>query len=404
MKLLSPALSGLIALFAIAADRAPADTFELSGGGEVVGEIVDRPEGGDFVVRTVDGVQVTLSRSTVARTVQESEAKIEYAQRSRAAADTVASHRELAAWCREHGLAAEADVHFARLLELDPNDEAARRSLGYARVGKRWLTREQLMAAHGMRLYEGKYRTEQDIAIRQREAQYGAVETDWFASLRLWCDWLRGGREARVQEALAKIAAVNDPSAAPAVIKLLKQEEDEGIFATLLDVLGRLNHPQGIETLVGLSLDDVTDATREKCLDYLTAADRPVSIVPYVQALKSKDNRVVNWAGTALGRLGDPAAVSPLIDAVVTRHKYQVQAGNPGQTNAAFDPSGTGGGGLSFGGGAPKVIERDEENPEVLRALIKLTGEQNFGYDAQAWRRWFVDQQMHERVNLRRDE
>ena len=45
-------------------------------------------------------------------------------------------------------------------------------------------------------------------------------------------------------------------------------------------------------------------------------------IVPYVNALKSKDNEVVNLAGLALGQLNDPAAISPLIDALVTTHKY----------------------------------------------------------------------------------
>ena len=72
--------------------------------------------------------------------------------------------------------------------------------------------------------------------------------------------------------------------------------------------------------------------------------------------------------------------------------------------SAGFDPSGAGGGGFSFGGNGPKVIERTQENIRVLRALATLSGNQDFGYDQLAWRRWFVDRQMHDRVNSRRDE
>jgi hypothetical protein len=40
----------------------------------------------------------------------------------------------------------------------------------------------------------------------------------------------------------------------------------------------------------------------------------------------------------------------------------------------------------------------------VLQALVKLSGNQNFEYDKPAWRAWFVDMQMRQRVNARRDE
>jgi HEAT repeat protein len=142
---------------------------------------------------------------------------------------------------------------------------------------------------------------------------------------------------------------------------------------------------------------------REQCLDYLMSFERPVSILPYVQALKDKDNVIVNHAGAALGKLGNPAAISPMIDALVTTHKYQVHAAPPGQIGAAFDPRG-GGGGLQMGGNGPQIVERDRENLSVLRALEKLTANHEFDFDEQAWRRWYVDRQMREHVNSRRDE
>src|SRR5690606_30513229 len=104
----------------------------------------------------------------------------------------------------------------------------------------------------------------------------------------------------------------------------------------------------------------------------------------------------VNLAGYALGKIGDPAAISPMIDALVTSHKYLIQPEGPGGGNTfnptfSSGPGGLSGGGLSMGGNGPKLIQKDERNGAVLQALIKLSGKQNFEYDEAAWRAWFVD-------------
>jgi hypothetical protein len=393
-----------IVLFAVAS-RAQADVFELKDGGQVTGELVERTEGGDYVVRTADGVQATLGRAQVQRIVPQDETTAEYERRSRTAPDTAEAHRELAEWSRQNGLTDEADHHLERVVDLDPEDEAARRSLGYERVGDRWLTREEQMAARGMVFFDGRWRTPQDVAVRQRDDAEGDVEAEWVGRLRRWRGWLDSDREDRVEEARAQIAAIDDPYAAAALVKLLEDEEDEWAFELLLATLGRLDTALTVQTLVAYSLEYDDAEIRALCVDYLVGGGRPVSIVPYVQALKSGDNIIVNRAGEALGVIGDPEAMSPLIDALVTTHKYTVQpsGGGPGDITAGFSPSG-GGGGLQMGGNKPQIIERDRENLRVLRALTTLSGGQNFDYDELAWRHWFVDQQMRQHANARRDE
>jgi hypothetical protein len=378
------------------------DVYELKDGGAVAGELVERRENGDYLIKTAEGAQVAVARQQLQRIVPRNKAADEYLVRSRTTPDTVDGHRKLAAWCNEHGLAAEADAHLARLAELDPNDQQARTSLGFQRVNGRWLTRDEVMQSRGLQMYEGKYRTPQDIAIRERDKLESSVAVDWFSRLRLWRGWLNDRRPERVAEAQRQMATVSDPQATPALVKLLNAEDDEWVFELLLAALGRMRDPLAVQTLVSYSLDDDDLEIREQCLDYLMASDRPVSILPYVQALNAKDNVIVNHAGAALGKLGDPAAISPLIDALVTKHKYQVQGGQqPGQIGASFSPSG--GGGLQMGGNGPKIVEMEKKNAEVLRALEKLTGNREFDYDERAWRRWYVDRQMREHINSRRD-
>jgi hypothetical protein len=278
-------------------------------------------------------------------------------------------------------------------------------------VGTRWLSRDDLMVQRGLVFFEGKYRTPQDIAIRQRNDVAGDGEADWHGKVRLWRSWLNNRREERVAEAEANFASLDDPQATPALVKLLDDEENDWAFDIMLATLGRLDDPLAIETLVSYSLEyehphkPRAAEVRADCLDYLVNGARPVSILPYVQALKSADNIIVNRAGTALGRLGNPAAISPLIDALVTRHKYQIVPGGggaPGDITAGFDPSGSSGG-LSMGGNRPQIIQRDRENLYVLRALSKLSGGQSFDFDEQAWRHWYVDLQMRQHANARRD-
>jgi hypothetical protein len=394
-------------LFAVAfaggAARARSDVFELKEGGQIVGQRVEGTEGGDYVVKTAEGAQVTLAREQVQRVVLQNDALLEYERRSRRAPDTADAHRELAQWCRENQLSDEADVHLQRVVDLDPTDEDARRSLGLQRVGNRWLNRDEVMTLRGLVFFDGKYRTPQDVAIRQRDQSAGDDEAQWHVKLRLWRGWLNSSRQDRIDDGRAQIAAVRDPRAAPALIKLLDGEEDDWTFEFLLGVLGQLDDARAIQTLEKYSLQDDDAEVRAQCIDDLMRGMRPVSILPYVQALKSKDNIIVNRAGEALGMIGDAAAISPLIDALVTPHKYQISPGsNPGQISADF--GGSGGGGLSMGGKGPTIVKKDETNQGVLRALMKLSGKQNFDYDEQAWRNWYVDLQMRQHANSRRDQ
>lgn len=391
------------ALCAFLSAAARADLFELKDGGEVVGSVIDRSDSGDYVVRTGEGAEVTLGRHSIQRIVQHNDATDEYRRKSRSIPDTVEVHRELVEWCRARKMLAEADHHLARIAELDPDDEDARRRLGYRKVGNRWLTSDELMAERGLIFFDGKYRTRQDAALRDRDKKQSSVNVDWFQQIRLWRGFLDNRRQERAREGQARLMAITDPQAAPALIRVMESEGNDDVFELLLRVLAQLDHPAALQQLVAYTLDpEMNPEFRAQARDYLLRWPRPVSIVPYVNALKSKNNKVVNLAGLALGQLNNPAAISPLIDALVTTHK--VVEGSPEAPGGGQRFTATAGGGLSMGGDAPKVYNIDYKNERVHQALMKLAGNQNFEYDEPAWRAWFVDMQMRQTVNARRDQ
>jgi len=382
-----------------------ADVFELKGGGTISGEIVDRGEKGEFVIRTPEGVLVTFSKKQLQRVEQRDQTRLDYETKSRAMPDTVEAHRKLVTWCKKEKLNKLADHHRRRVLELDPTDKKARESLGYQNHHGRWLTREEIMAERGLRYFDGTYRTPQDIALRERVKTYEAAEAEWLQKIRLWRGWLKGRRSVEAAQAIAEI---RDPNAARALVKLLEKEKDFQVRDLLTATLAELRHPLAVTTLVDFSLDDPDQEVRLQCLDYLRKFHAPIRLAPYVKALKSKDNRIVNRAAEAIHEFGNPSATSPLIDALVTTHKYSKTDVPPGEIGASFDPQGGqgggggGGGGLSVGGKS-KFVRIEQRNLDVRQALVELSGGQDFGFDQRAWRRWFVNLQTQKFVDTRRD-
>ncbi|MGI9430488.1 MAG: HEAT repeat domain-containing protein [Bythopirellula sp.] len=386
---------------------ATADIVQLKSGGELSGVIVERANN-EYLVKRHNGALVKLSRRQVKQVVPQDKADLRYAQRSRSLPDTVAAHRELADWCKENRLTKLANHHLQRIIELDPTDEAARTSLGYQQHRGRWMTRDDIMAARGLQKYkDGKYRTPQDIALREHTKQRESLEVQWFRDMRTWVAWLDGRKAA---EGAALIREINDPLAAFGLVKLLKGESNQRVRDLLTATLAPLNHPLAVTTLVDLSLDEPDPEVRLQCTDFLLQYHQPIRLTPYVRSLQDPNNEIVNRAAEALLRIGDPEAISPLIDALVTTHKFNNPNAPVGNIGASFSPNGApsgggvGGGGLSMGGNKSKVIQQNIKNLKVRQALVELSRGQDYEFDEKLWRMWFVNEQIEDYVDTRRDQ
>ena len=71
---------------------------------------------------------------------------------------------ELAAWCRDHDANTLANHVLDTLVTLDPENEEARRRLGYVKIGGRWLTGNEARAARGEVPFRGTW-----ISVEERE-------------------------------------------------------------------------------------------------------------------------------------------------------------------------------------------------------------------------------------------
>lgn len=253
-----------------------------------------------------------------------------------------------------------------------------------AGAGGAAASQQELMTARGYIRYRGAWRTVQEIELIERGERESLARKEWNARL----ERLRRqvDQPAQAERAAEEIREIADPAAVPALAAALPRERVFRVRAWYVEALARIRSPDAVAVLVATALDHPDSETRIAAVERLVAIGPHAAVPTLVAALASADNAQVNRAAEALGRLGVPSAVGPLIDALETRHVVVTGDGTQeGSTSATFTPAG---GGLSMGGG-PKRQTVTVRNERVLEALITLTGS-NFEWDARAWRAWLA--------------
>jgi hypothetical protein len=380
-----------------------ADVFVLAQGGQVVGELQnpDQSPRETYVVKGADGVVVTLTRSQVKQWLRPKPEEVEYEKIRSRYADTPDGQWDLSEWCKERKLAAQRKIHLQRVIELDPDNEQAHKGLGHVKIDGQWTTQHDYMTKQGYVWFQGRWRTQQEVELLKEKREFTKEEKLWIQKLDRWIAAL--GTE-RAEDARAAILAIQEPAATKGLARGLENHNDPRVRAVLAEALAGLGTNESLGYLAVSAVDDLNEEVRLTCLDFLKKKN-PRIVEYFVGRLGDKDNGAVNRAAAALRVMGDPSAVGPLIDHLVTVHKFKLPGGNPGQMSSTFGTGPKGGaapGGLAVGGG-PKYVKQPLRNQDVLNALVALTGQAGFGFDVGAWRAWYAAQKKPEAADVRRD-
>lgn len=391
---------GVVILFGLLGwcTSAAGEVFLLHNGGQVIGEVLnpDQKPRVDYVIKTAGGGQITLDKSQVKQIIYQRPEEVEYERIRPRYPDTVDGQWALAEWCRQRQLLSQRETHLQRILALDPDHEQARRALGYSRVGGQWMTQDEAMLKQGYRRYKGRWRLPQEIELLEQQRKTELAEKEWMKKINTWRAWLDTDKGKTARD---NLQAIDDPLAVKGLAQALKEEKRDQARLLFVEALARIGTPQAMKVLAERTLEDPVEEVSLTCLDYLKAKKDVEAVNHFISKLGSKDNAMVNRAAVALRHMGDPSAIGPLIDALVTTHKFKIIVGNPGQTSATFSNAGPGG--LSVGGG-PKIITRQLANRAVLEALVELTGGINYAFDVQAWKAWYTSQKQRPDLNPRR--
>jgi hypothetical protein len=383
-----------------------ADVFQLTGGGEIRGQLVNvaRQPSDEYVLTTSEGLRLSLPSRQVKRFVPKSEARRNYETLLPKMPPDADGNWRMAQWCFAQGLVEERDHHLQEVLRYEADHKDARLALGFTSLDGKWIKTDEYMRGRGYVLHQGKWLTPQDVETATLQAAVEAAQREIKPNLKRWRAGLES-RNVRTREAsLDSIRDVKDPMAVAALGEMFDDEKIPAMRAMWVEVIGKNPSPVAADILVKAAVEDNDRDVREKARDQLEARKDRRAIGALLGHLESKDNAKVNRAAAALGRIGEPETTLPLINALVTEHKFIIQRGNgggPGSIGASFSP--TGGSGLSAGGG-PKVEKHKVQNQSVLEALVNLTPGQNtnFGYDQTKWKEWYARANTPEDVDLRR--
>jgi hypothetical protein len=387
-----------IALAVCAAARA--DTVVLATGGRIEGDVQRQGDGERYLVALPSGAKVTFTKAQVTRVIAANSAEANYEQYLQKMPDDAEGHWKMANWCVQNNLPALREFHLREVVRHEPGHEKARLALGYTNIDGRWV----LPAEHNQRLgyvkHDGAWRTPQDVALANARAKSEEVERKWRADIKLWRGWLN--RPSKQAEGLAKMQAIADPVASPALKELLDDEKEPANLRVLYtELLGQMvtTSPLARGTLVDRALYDKDEQVRERALSALEQGDTRAIGAMFAKALGDKKNEVVNRAALGVARMKYEPGIPSLIDHLETKHTVITGQGQ-GNIGAGFNPGG-GLGSFSAGGG-PKATNTKFKNDGVRQALVTLTGSKDFGFDTDAWRNWYAETRSPKDIDLRR--
>jgi tetratricopeptide (TPR) repeat protein len=157
-----------LALSALCAGAARADTIYLANGGKLEGTII-KEEPDKVTIKTKYGTQ-TIDRMDIDRVdASKSERELYEEKKAQIEDNDAEGFYRLGLWCKENGLEQQAEAEMERVLEIDPDHDGARAELGYQKYEGEWLTEDEVMEKKGFRKWQGEWVESQEYDRRMKE-------------------------------------------------------------------------------------------------------------------------------------------------------------------------------------------------------------------------------------------
>ena len=375
------------------------DQLQLKSGASLSGIVSNLPDDKSEPVsfESSTGDTMLIDRELIAKIEKVDSISKQYNNSVDKLEDNAQSHRDIIAWCEEQDrgrsrFRSQILFHRKRVMLLDPNDRATRTKLGYTflKDENRWVNKDQFWSQQG-------YNKKGDSTLFDvTEGELAKFEEQMKDKRKKFGNWQRNLGQMSHAQAVNSLVSIADPQLMPEIYKKFSATKDRGLREVYAEVFAtaRPTTSSAIQGLVTAVMDDRSDIA----LDYLRQEDfNRAQISIFLTAfLKSTNNRKINRAGFALGELRATNAVLALSKALRTKH----QVSNATQQSGATRTQGNAGGTINqFGGQAAK--SKVFPNGEVLGALKKITGE-DFGYSAEAYQNWYVQNFTHVGLKARR--
>jgi hypothetical protein len=193
------------------------------------------------------------------------------------AGDTVADHLRLAQWCMRNELAVEERYHWAKVLLANPAHQLARQRLKVQEHQGRLQTREQVAAEK-----ERREQAERDLA--RFKPKFVA-----------WCREATSDLKVNRAKALAKIRAIDDPAAIPALREAVRRAIDttagkrhrSELILAMTAALTNMPHHAATLNLLDLAIYSSIPEVRQAAAEALRPRPATDYVPPLMQMLQA---------------------------------------------------------------------------------------------------------------------
>ncbi len=223
-------------------------------------------------------------------------------------AELAAAHYRAALEAEARGASDDARREFERVLELDPEHLAARRALGYERVGDRWLRGDEARIARGLVLYDGQWRLPSEIEALARAEPVPKISDARGEGVETLLTRLVDGEPEDERAAQRALAAMEPRPRLRGALAALDARRP-AVRAAAAQLLAELGDEVALRPLLVAAVRDADADVRGAAIDAVVSLGHPDAAVPLVKALGSATPRIVANAAHALGELGDRRAL-----------------------------------------------------------------------------------------------
>lgn len=291
---------------------AGADVVTTKAGLVLEGSVA-RDKDGSLVVTTAGG-EVRLSAADVTSVTpgEGPRAAAERARRELAATDAT-GHFRLALAFDAQGLPDLAREEYQSVVAVEPDHPAARRALGFEKVGDRWITVAEARRRAGLVLYGGKWLLAAEVDLLARGKKSVAVKD---ASL------VGAMKTAATTPALRAAAQARIALAGPVervdAARALLVHHDPVVRRFACHELENQGDESALRTLVALCVRDTNPGVRAAAVRAAATFGNDDIAIPLVRALGSSHPTYVANAARSLAMLGDRRAVRYIVKRIVS--------------------------------------------------------------------------------------
>ncbi len=302
----------LAALLTLApASAARADVLTTTDGLVLEGK-VEKLANGWYRIRTKDGA-VEFAPKAVASVKRGASPRADFLKEAAkvAAKDEIAIYR-LALKAEEAGLADVAQGLYRRLLKLDEDHLAARRALGYEKVGGAWIASEEAQRRKGLVLYRGRWMLPAEVEAMSGKQAPALEAAGDVAKARKLVHSLATGAAPLQRAARLALARTDDRILLEALLGTL-YDKDAKVRIASARLLAELGDESALRALIFSGARDKDAGVRRECVLAAQAFGHDDTALPFVRALGSKNLRLAGNAAEALALLGDERAAGYIV-------------------------------------------------------------------------------------------